>query len=358
MHGAAVSSTKSQILEDIAFSECARYTGGSVKERPEELISPALRNELVELIAGSFGSDAVDELGRLAFGEYSSHAIAGEDSHITISRRRAAQLIVEQAQSRQRLPAIIRLIAELDGGIFRGKQLRVPGIEGFFNSLARVGIVYDPDKRRLYHTKDDIRQLKNWGSLRDGRIYDITVISVDIVQNSVLVRQYGTKTMEKLYFQLRRFLDRKLADYDGRVWNWAGDGGILAFAFGDNINRAVKCAIDIQTSLPLFNISPENPVDRRVSVRTALDAGKVKFYSDTGRIVSDIINYAAHLEKAATEPGRISISERVMAGADPKILSIFTESGDFEGFPYATTGRRLDLLFAEAEGCEEDEATA
>ena len=118
-------------------------------------------------------------LWRLAFGEYSSHEIAGEDSRITISRR-------------------------------------------------------------LYHTKEDIKQLKNWGSLRDGRNYDVSVISVDIVQNSVLVREYGTKTMEKLYFLLRRFLDRKLAEYDGRVWNWAGDGGILAFAFDDNVNRAVK----------------------------------------------------------------------------------------------------------------------
>jgi class 3 adenylate cyclase len=329
-----------------------------VRQRPEELISPALRNDLVELVAGAFGSDGVDELGRLAFGEYSSHEIAGEDSNITISRRRAARLFVEYAEQREKLAAIIRLVAELDGGVFCGKQLSIPGIEAFFNCLARIGIVYDPDKRRLYHTKEDIKQLKNWGSLRDGRSYDVSIISVDIVGNSVLVREYGTKTMEKLYYLLRRFLDRKLAEYDGRVWNWAGDGGILAFAFNDNVNRAVKCAIDIQTSLPLFNISPENPVNRRVVLRTAIDTGQVRFYSDTGRIVSDIINYAAHLEKAATEPGRISISERVTSGTDPKILSIFEDAGQFEGFPYSTTMRRLDLLFAEAEGCEEDEATA
>lgn len=158
---------------------------------------------------------------------------------------------------------------------------------------------------------------------------------MDIVQNSLLVREYGTKTMEKLYFQLRRFLDRKLADYDGRVWNWAG--GILAFTFAGNVNRAVKCAIDIQTSLPLFNISPENPVNRRVALRTAVDTGRVRFTSDTGRI---------------------SISERVMAKTDSKIMSIFTDAGQFEGFPYCTTTRPLDLLFADAEGCEEDEATA
>lgn len=329
-----------------------------MKRRPEELISPALRNDFVELLAGTLGSDGIDELGCLAFGEYSSHQEAGEDSHITLSNRRAARLLVEYAERREKLAELIRLVAELDGGVFCGRRLRVSGIEAFFNSLARVGVIYEPDRRRLHHTREDIKTLKNWGSLRDGRTYDISVISVDIVQNSVLVREYGTRIMEKLYYQLRRFLDRKLAEYDGRVWNWAGDGGILAFAFEDNVNRAVKCAIDIQTSLPLFNISPENPVNRRVALRTAVDSGKVRFYSDTGRIVSDVINYAAHLEKAATQAGTVSISEHVFRGTDPKILSIFEEGGEFEGFPYFRTMRRLDLLFAEAEGCEEEEATA
>ena len=145
-----------------------------MKHQPEELISPALRNDLVELIAGAFGSDSIDELGRLAFRKYSSHEIAGEDTHITISRRRAARLLVEHAEQRESLPDIIRLIAELDGGVFRGKQLNVTGIEAFFNSLAKVGIVYDPDKRRLFHTTADITSLKNWGSLRDGRTYNVS----------------------------------------------------------------------------------------------------------------------------------------------------------------------------------------
>ncbi len=329
-----------------------------MKGRPEEFISPALRNELVELIAGAFGSDGIDELGRLVFRQYSSHEIAGENSHITISRRRAARILVEYAEEQETLAELIRLIAELDGGIFRGKQLKIKDIEAFFNSLAKVGIVYDPERRRLYHTKEDVQKLKNWGSLRDGRIYDVTVFSVDIVGNSILVRSHGARTMEKLYYELWRFLERKLADYDGRMWSWAGDGGILAFTFADHTNRAVKCAIDIQTSLPLFNISPENPVNQRVALRMGMDTGQVRFYSDTGRIVSDVINYAAHLEKAGTEPGCISLSERVIERTDPKILTIFDDAGEFEGFPYRTTLRRLDLLFADAEGCEEGEATA
>lgn len=262
-------------------------------------------------------------------------------------------MLVEEAESRSRLPDLIKLIAELDGGSFLGKRLEVKDIEVFFNSLARLGIVYDPSRRRLHYTKEDIDRLKNWGSLRDGKTYEVSVVSVDIVGNSRLVRDNGAKTMEKLYFELWRFLEHKLDDYDGRMWSWAGDGGLLAFTFPGNATRALMCAIDIQGSLPLFNISPSNPISQRVELRLAIDTGPVTFYSDTGRIVSDVINYAAHLEKGATAPGCISVSGRTASACEERILSIFDDAGQFEGMSCMTTTQRLDGLFGDAEGCVE-----
>ncbi|MFP4113861.1 MAG: hypothetical protein ACOC0E_03505 [Spirochaetota bacterium] len=77
------------------------------------------------------------------------------------------------------------------------------------------------------------------------------------------------------------------------------------------------------------------------------------FYSETGRIVSDVINYSAHLEKAATRPGHVSLSQRAVASCDPRILTIFRDCGEFEGFPYMTTADRLDTLFADPSGCSD-----
>ena len=54
----------------------------------------------------------------------------------------------------------------------------------------------------------------------------------------------------------------------GLIWSWAGDGGIIAFAL-------------------------------------------VKFFRETGTIVSHVINHAAHLEKKFTHPGMVSISRTV-----------------------------------------------
>lgn len=319
--------------------------------RTEELFSPALRNDLREIIAGSFSSDGIDELGRLLFRSYSSHVLAGADNHITISRQRAAQMLVDEAEAHGKLADLIKLVAELDGSSFQGKRLEIKDVEVFFNSLARIGIVYNPARRKLHHTREELNRLKNWGSLRDGRDYDVAVVSVDIVGNSNLVRTYGAKKMEKLYFELWRFLERKLDDYDGRMWSWAGDGGLLAFTFRDHVERAVMCAIDIQSSLPLFNVAPSTPIDQRIELRLAVDCGLVTFLNDTGRIVSDVINYAAHLEKKATYPGHVAISERVCRECDERVLAVFEEAGAFEGLPYRTTPRRLDGLFDCPDGC-------
>ena len=329
-----------------------------MKKKTAELFSPALRNDLTELVARSFAPAGIDELGRLVFGAHSSHDLSGTDRHITISAPRAARLLVERAQEAGRLADVIQLLAELDGGVFLGKRLQIREIEVFFHALARIGVVYDPGRRKLTQTSEEISQMKNWGSLRDGRSYPVTVMSLDIVGNSGIVRAHGNKTVEKLYFALWRYLERKLDDYDGRIWNWAGDGGIMAFTFEGHESRALMCAIDIQTSLPLFNISPEKPIPERVELRLALDSGRVTFYADTGRIVSEVINYAAHLEKGGTEPGMVSISERVERASDERLLSIFRQQGPFEGSSYATTTSRLDLLFGDAAGCEDQEATA
>ena len=111
------------------------------------------------------------------------------------------------------------------------------------------------------------------------------------------------------------------------------------------------CAVDIQTSIPLFNVAPSNPVNEGVSLRLGIDTGEITFYSDTGRIVSDVINYAAHLEKAGTEPGCVSLSGRAADVCDQKLLSVFSSSGVFEGFPYRQTSQRLDTLFGDPDGC-------
>jgi class 3 adenylate cyclase len=310
-------------------------------------LEPAIRNDLVELIAANFKTNEVNELGRLLLGSFDSNEAAGKRSHISLSSRQCAVLLVDQCEDGNHLPELIKLVVEVDDGVVRGRPVRVDGLEEFLGKLTLTGIHYDFKTRRVINACLDPDELPNWGCLKDGREYDITVASLDIVGNSAKVRKLGARRMEKLYATLWRFLREKLSAVDGRIWSWAGDGGMIAFALKDHSARAVRFAIELQSTVPVFNLSASGSPTADIALRLGIDSGRVKFTIRTGSIVSDVINYAAHLEKSAALPGTVAISRAVYDTLPPRVASVFRFGGIFEGKDYFRTIRRLDSLLCE-----------
>jgi hypothetical protein len=226
-------------------------------------LEPAIRNDLIELIAANFKTDEVNELGRLILGCFDSNAVAGTRNHISLSARKSAGLLVDECERAKQMAGLLKLVVEVDDGIVHGRSVRVRGLEEFLGKLIRTGIQYDFKTRRVVAGCRDPQDLPNWGCLKDGREYDITVISIDIVGNSKKVRTLGARRAEKLYFTLWNFLKEKLASVDGRMWSWAGDGGIVAFALRYHQARAVRFAIEVQSTVPVFNLCASGSPDRK-----------------------------------------------------------------------------------------------
>jgi len=310
-------------------------------------LDPAIRNDLVELIAANFKTNQVNELGRLLLGTWDSNVAAGKRSHVSLSPRQCAGLLVEHCEADDRLAALIKLVIEVDDGVVRGRPVRVDGLEEFLGKLTLTGVHYDFKTRRVVNACADPDELPNWGCLKDGREYDLTVASLDIVGNSAKVRKLGVRRMEKLYATLWRFLREKLCTVDGRVWSWAGDGGMIAFALKDHAARAVRFAIELQSTVPVFNLSSSGSPAADVALRIGIDTGRVRFAIQTGSIVSDVINYAAHLEKSAAQPGTVAISAAVHGSLPQRVASVFRFGGNFEDKDYYVTTRRLDNLLCE-----------
>jgi len=317
------------------------------------VLEPALRNDLVELLAANFKTAEVNELGGLILGSFDSNEVSGTKNHISLSSRKSARLLVDRCEDGGELPALLKLVVEIDDGVVHGRSVRVHGLEAFLGKLLRAGIHYDFKTRRIISSCKDPEELVNWGCLKDGRDYDTAVISLDVADNSALVRKHGLRKMEKLYFNLWGFLRDKLAATDGRIWSWAGDGGIIAFALKDSARRAVRFAIEVQTAIPVFNLTSALDWHSDLSLRLGIDSGKVRFNADTGKIVSEVINYAAHLEKKSTTPGCISISHAVYSTLPRRVAGLFHFGGIFEEQDFYTTLRRLDGLLLEGDGEEQ-----
>ncbi len=76
-------------------------------------LEPAIRNDLIELIAANFRTDEVNELGRLVLGCFDSNEAAGKRNHISLSSRKCAGLLVEQCEQSNEVPALIKLVVDL-----------------------------------------------------------------------------------------------------------------------------------------------------------------------------------------------------------------------------------------------------
>ena len=66
--------------------------------------------------------------------------------------------------------------------------------------------------------------------------------------------------------------------------------------------------------------------------------------ADTGKMISDVINLAAHLEKKGTQPGFVSITEAVWKPLPSKLQDMFDPVGDFEGQLQLSSPNRLDVI--------------
>ena len=297
------------------------------------MFDAALVKDLTEMLGKSLTFKDVQAMGGYVFKDhaFNIHEIAGVSKGVSISPLNAAKTLVQECEKKKKLQDLFTFSFELEGVPLNGRNVKLDGLENILYRLSRTGVFYDYQKRKIVKVKEDKSCLLNWGALRNGKEYATVIASVDICGNSELVRKYKPGMMEKVYYRLWSFLKHKLDLYEGRIWGWAGDGGLLAFRGEKSIPDAVSCALEILYTLPVFNIQPYKPIKDEICLRIGMDFGPVKFFEDTGRIVSDVINYAAHLEKKATNPGSVSISGDIYVKLPPTMKAVFAEKQEFEG---------------------------
>jgi class 3 adenylate cyclase len=294
------------------------------------LFDLSLRRELTELLGKSLTFKDVETIGSDLFRSYNTHELEKISHNVSISPLNAAKRLVDECERKNKLKELFSLVIQLDDNLLNGRLVKLKNLENLLYHISKTGIYFDFDKHKFVNFSEDKEYLANWGSLKEGKEYSLTVASVDICGNSKLVRKHKQKVMEKVYFELWEYLKSKLSLYDGRIWSWAGDGGILAFRKTAKVSQSVRCCLEILLSLPSFNLMPAKPIKDDIVLRVGMDTGKIKFMKDTGRIVSEVINYAAHLEKKGTEPNGLSISETVYKGLTPELKKVFKTQQVFE----------------------------
>jgi len=131
---------------------------------------------------------------------------------------------------------------------------------------------------------------------------------IDICRNTKLVRKYDQELIRQTYINFKQYIKNIIEAYNGRIWIWEGDGGLVVFHIKDFINQAILSAIKILSNIPVFNLTL-NALDDDLQIRIAMNSGTTEFKKDIMTIDSDTIIEVKKIEKDHTSPMTISVSK-------------------------------------------------
>ena len=126
------------------------------------------------------------------------------------------------------------------------------------------------------------------------------ILAADVVGYARLIRADEEGTLGRLKTLLNETIEPGIADHQGRIVKFMGDGVLAEFA---SVVDAVRAAAQMQ--MALFERDRERPKEERIVFRIGINLGDVVIDGDD--IQGDGVNLAARIEGLA-EPGGVCIS--------------------------------------------------
>ncbi len=154
---------------------------------------------------------------------------------------------------------------------------------------------------------------KSWESFSNGERIELGLIQVDIEGHSRI--EASESTLKAVRDVLYEAIKGTAFAKGGRLFGWAGDGGIFMFLTGDGegFNTLVNVALEMLNNMSAINkkIADKTDLKTPIHVRISCDSGTVAFDQDPTRITADFINSFTKNERSISLVDTICITERV-----------------------------------------------
>ncbi|MFW5814510.1 MAG: hypothetical protein ACOC37_01860 [Spirochaetota bacterium] len=238
-------------------------------------VKARLRTLASRALAESMEVKTMVHLARRLLGNYDLNARTGFPGSVPIPNRTAARQIVDDVVEAGLFLQFVSLLIDVERLGMEGRTYRFPRLQAIVNEVLEFGYRYD-DETRSFVEDSAVRTTRNWGVLRHGETYIMAFLGIDVVGNSTLVREYGQREMSEHYRTLRRMLAAVVEKRNGRLWGWEGDGGVAAFTFEEQNQRATLSGIEFLNELFLYNIT-DCPLDDGLHVRVTVHNGPCEY---------------------------------------------------------------------------------
>lgn len=193
-------------------------------------------------------------------------------------------------------------------------------LNNFIALLEKEGCHYNVERKTI--EKINSTDEKDFGLFFNNNKYYVCFLSIDICGSSKIVANYQSDKVHEVFDSFKNYIRDKVEKFNGRIWEWEGDGGTAAFY--KNTSSGVLCSIDVLLNLVLFNVLI-SPIPENIVIRIAMHSGWITYKDKflemdfTEKVIADDI------QKQATPHDSLVISDTVYTNIFNKLKDRFTK---------------------------------
>ena len=271
-------------------------------------VKSSTTNLMVRSLIDSLSIDLMKLLARKMIDGYDIHRRTGIQESIPIQKNIAAQQIVRDIIEKNLFPHFMSLLVDIHYNGYMGRKHPIQNINILVTEIQNYGFVYDKINR-LFVEDPEVRISRNWGVLMEGEEYIFTFLRLDIVGNTKLVKKYPNDVIQNTYRDLHSIVDKAIIRRHGRIWNWEGDGGLVAFHFSRRNLLAVLSAMEIANRIFIYN-KLSCRLDQPLEVRIAVHTGPCEYTDNEEDLKkSETVKKIIEIESMNTRPNTVTISD-------------------------------------------------
>ena len=276
--------------------------------------------------------DKMIVFARLANPGYDIYKRTGLKEGMPIPNQNAAERIVADMVMDGYYVDFVEALVRIDKEGHMGRRHELKGLGQIVAALIEEGYSFDKVSGQFFENQKE-HISPNWGRLREGDERKMTVLRLDIVGNSALVKNNPRTEIEKAYNDLRNIVSRVVNSRLGRLWSWEGDGALAVFLFGPIEKMAVHAGMEILHELFFYN-RLRNPLDSPINLRLGAHIGQVRYSkSEMERLKNETVKEATVLEALAAN-NTLSVSYNMYVTMDQNALNLFSDEKTSRGHKY------------------------
>ncbi|RLD30066.1 MAG: hypothetical protein DRI73_10620 [Bacteroidetes bacterium] len=301
-------------------------TSYKVNERERVQITRNLARLSARALIESMNVSEMRHLVKRIIPNYDLYKQSGFPESFAIPSIDAAKQIVGDIIDLNLYFQLIQHLIHMNQEGFMGKKIRISYLNDILKEIYNNGFLFDSENS-IFVENPEVQKTRNWGALQENESYSIAFLSVDIIGNTKIVQNYSREIVEETYTELKYIVQNAIDKRNGRFWLWEGDGGVIAFLFGNKNEDATLSAMEIINNLFLYNrtlCKLEEPLKVRLSVHSGICeyTDRNDFFKKTG-----VMKTITEMEKLYSKEKSICISYPVRMMLDGFIANQFVPMG-------------------------------